>query len=268
VLDSFEEMSRNEADTYSKFWRNFGRVLKEGGTFDFENKDKLLQLYLFESSENPEKLVGLKEYVGRMKSEQKAIYYITGPTRRAVENSPHLEAFRDKGYEVLFLVDPVDEMLVQWMPEYDGKKLKSVAKGLADLEDDRDLSQKSSDFSKLMDALQAKLDERVRQVRLSGRLTSSPACLVVADHDISPNLEKMLNQAKGETTRQKRIMEINPDHEILVKLRERLQSNPDDPIVDDFANVLFGYALLAEGSELEEPQKFNQALLKVLGKAL
>jgi molecular chaperone HtpG len=268
VLDSFEDMLKNEPETYDKFWKNFGRVLKEGAGFDFDNKDKLLHLYQFESSNDGEKLTTLADYVSRMKPEQKSIYFLTGPSRRAVENSPHLEAFRAKGYEVLFLVDPVDEILVQWVFEFDGKHLKSVAKGLADIGDDRDLTAKGAELSGLMDSLQTRLDERVRQVRLSGRLTSSPACLVVADQDMSPNLEKLLNQAKGESAKQKRIMEINPDHEIVVKMRERLKQNSDDPILDDYANILYGYALLAEGSELDDSPKFNQALLRVLTKAI
>jgi molecular chaperone HtpG len=268
VLDSFEEMLRNEEETYNKFWKNFGRVLKEGAGFDFDNKDRLLKLYLFESSNDPEKLTTLTDYVSRMKPDQKAIYFLTGPSRRSVENSPHLEAFQAKGYEVLFLVDPVDEILVQWIFEFDGKSLKSVAKGLADIGDDRDLTAKGAELSGLMDTLQSKLDERVRQVRLSGRLTSSPACLVVADQDMSPNLEKLMNQAKGESTKQKRIMEINPDHEIVVKMRERLLKDATDPLLEDYANILYGYALLAEGSELDDSPKFNQALLRVLGKAI
>jgi molecular chaperone HtpG len=268
ILDAFEEMQRKNPEEYTKFWKNFGRVMKEGASFDFENKDKLLPLYLFESSNDPEKLTTLKEYFGRMKADQKSIYYITGPSRRAVENSPHLEAFKAKGYEVLYLVDPVDELLMQWIPEFEGKRLKSVAKGLVDLEDDRDLSQKATEFTKLMDTLQAKLQERVRQVRLSSRLTSSPACLVVADQEMSPQLEKLMNQMKGETTRQKRIMEINPDHELVAKLKERINNDPQDSLIDDFAKILFGYALIAEGSELDEPQDFNQALLHVVGKAI
>jgi molecular chaperone HtpG len=268
VLDSFEDMLKNEAETYDKFWKNFGRVMKEGAGFDFDNKDKLLHLYLFESSNDPEKLTTFADYVSRMKPDQKSIYFLTGPSRRAVENSPHLEAFRAKGYEVLFLVDPVDEILVQWIFEFEGKHLKSVAKGLADIGDDRDLTAKGAELSGLMDTLQSKLDERVRQVRLSGRLTSSPACLVVADQDMSPNLEKLMNQAKGESTKQKRIMEINPDHEIVVKMRDRLKQDAADPLLDDYANILYGYALLAEGSELDDSPKFNQALLRVLGKAI
>jgi molecular chaperone HtpG len=268
VLDSFEEMNRKEHDDYLKLWKNFGRVLKEGVTLDFDNKDKLLGLFLFESSADPEKLTTFEEYVSRMKEDQKAIYYITGPSRRAVEHSPHLEAFKAKGYEVLFLTDPVDEMLVQWVWDYKEKKLKSVAKGVADLGDDKDLAAKVKEFSSLMDALQSRLNERVRQVRLSGRLTSSPACLVVAEEDMSPNLEALIGKAKGEVMRQKRIMEINPDHELVEAMRSLHAANAEDPALEDFANILFGYALLAEGSEMPEPQKFNESLLRVVRKAI
>src|SRR5262249_23081403 len=159
-------------------------------------------------------------YVPRMKSDQAAIYYITGPSRRAVENSPHLEAFKEKGFEVLYMVDPVDEMLVASLHEYEGKKLKSAAKGAADIGEQADLQDKQPEFSKLLDALQKKLDDRVKEVRLSSRLTSSPACLVVSEFDVSPNLEKLLNQVKGESTRQKRILELNPNNEIITKLKD------------------------------------------------
>jgi molecular chaperone HtpG len=264
ILDSLEEMQKNELEKYAKFWSQFGRVVKEGPSFDFDNKDKLIGLCMFESSADAEKPTTLKDYISRMKPDQTSIYYLTGPSRRAVENSPHLEAFKDKGYEVLYLVDPVDEMLVQWLPEYEGKKLKSIAKGAADLGDEAELKGKQGEFSKLIDALQKKLEERVKEVRLSSRLTSSPACLVVAEHDVSPNLEKLLNQARGETTKQKRILELNPDHEIVAKMRDRTE----DPMLEDFAEVLYGYALLAEGSELTEPLKFNQALMRVLARTV
>jgi molecular chaperone HtpG len=268
VLDSLEEMQKNDMEKYLQFWKQFGRVLKEGASFDFDNKDKLLSLSLFESSADPQKLTTLKEYVAHMKEGQSAIYYITGPSRRAVENSPHLEAFKEKGYEVLYLVDPVDEALVQWVPEFEEKKLKSVAKGTADLGDETDLRDKLKDFSKMIDVLHSKLQDRVKQVRLSGRLKSSPVCLVVGEQDVSPNLEKMLSQMKMDHEKQKRIMEINPDHELVVKMRERLSANPEDPLLDDFVQVLYGYALLAEGSELDDPQKFNQAVMHVMAKAM
>jgi molecular chaperone HtpG len=264
ILDSLEEMQKNETDQYAALWKQFGRVLKEGIT-DFETKEKLIPLYLFESSQDAKTLTSLKEYVVRMKEEQPAIYYLTGPSKRAVENSPHLEGFRDKGYEVLFLTDPVDEMLVQWLPEFEGKKLKSIGKGEADLGEDKSLKEKEREFSSLMAALLTKLEDRVKEVRLSNRLTSSPACLVVAESDVSPHLEKMLNQVKGgETSKQKRIMELNPSHEIITKMRERA----DDTMLNDFAEVLYGYALLAEGSELQDPLKFNQAIMRVLARTM
>jgi molecular chaperone HtpG len=264
VLDSFEEMQTKEPEKYVEFWKQFGRVLKEGPSFDFDNRDKIISLSLFESSADAEKRTTLKEYVSRMKPDQNSIYYLTGPSRRAVENSPHIEAFREEGYEVLFMVDPVDEMFVEWLPEFEGKKLKSVAKGAADLGQKSDLKDKEAEFSKLTETLQKKLDDRVKEVRLSTRLTSSPACLVVAEHDVSPNLEKILNQVKGESTKQKRILELNPTHEIIAKIRDRA----DDSMLDDLAEVLYGYALLAEGSELLEPLKFNHAVLRVLEKAV
>jgi molecular chaperone HtpG len=268
VLDSLEEMQKNETEKYEQFWREFGRVLKEGASFDFENKDKLMSLVLFESSADPAKLTTLKEYISRMPEGQASIYYITGPSRKAVENSPHLEAFKAKGYEVLFLVDPVDEILVQWVTEYQEKKLKSVAKGAADLGDDEDLRDRLKDYSSFLDALQSRLDDRVKQVRLTTRLKSSPVCLVVGEHDASPNLEKMLRQMKVDQEKQKRIMEINPDHELVVRIRDRFTANADDAALDDFAQVLYGYALLAEGSELDDAQRFNEALMRVLAKSV
>jgi len=264
VIDSLEEMQAKEPQKYADFWKQFGRVIKEGPSFDSDNKDKLVSLCLFESSADAEKPTALKDYVARMKPDQKSIYFLTGPSRRAVENSPHLEAFREKGYEVLYLVDPVDEMFVEWIPEFEGKKLKSIAKGAADLEGHADLGDKQREFSTLTEALQKKLDDRVKEVRLSARLTSSPACLVVSEHDVSPNLEKLLSQVKGETTKQKRIMELNPNHEIIARMRDRT----DDAILSDLAEVLYGYALLAEGSELAEPLKFNQAVMRILEKAV
>jgi molecular chaperone HtpG len=262
VLDSLEDMQMKEPDKYAELWKHFGRVIKEAPGTDFDNRDKLVSLSMFESSNDPAKFTTLRDYVSRMKEGQTAIYYLTGVSRRAVENSPHLEAFHEKEYEVLYLTDPVDEVFVQWVPEFEGKKLKSLAKGIADLGASADLADKSREYAKLTVALQTKLEDRVKEVRLSNRLTSSPACLVVSEEDLSPNLEKLFNQMKGEASKQKRILELNPNHEIVVKMRERA----DDAMFGDLAEVLYGYALLAEGSELNEPMKFNQALIRVLGK--
>jgi molecular chaperone HtpG len=262
VLDSLEDMQAKEPDKYTELWKQFGRVIKEGPGTDFDNREKIVSLAMFESSNDPAKFTTLKNYVSRMKDGQTAIYYLTGPSRRAVENSPHLEAFREKQYEVLYLTDPVDEVFVQWVPDFEGKKLKSLAKGIADLGISDDLADKSREYATLTAALQKRLDDRVKEVRLSNRLTSSPACLVVNEEDLSPNLEKLFNQMKGETSKQKRVLELNPNHEIIAKLRDRAE----DATFDDFAEVLYGYALLAEGSELTDPLKFNQSLVRVLGK--
>ncbi len=264
ILDSLEDMMKSESGKYGEFWKQFGRVLKEGVSFDFENKDRLLSLYLFESSYDGEKPTTLKDYVSRMKETQSAIYYLTGPSRRAVEHSPHLEVFQEKGYEVLYLVDAVDELLIQGLPEFDGKNVKSVGKGTADLGEEKDLKEKTPGYSRLIEVLAKKLEDRVKEVRLSSRLTSSPACLVVSDHDVSPNLEKLLNQMKGAGSKQKRIMELNPNHEIILKMRDRAE----DAMIDDFAELLFGYALLAEGSDLQDPLKFNRAVMRVLAKTI
>jgi molecular chaperone HtpG len=268
VLDSLEEMQTKESDKYVELWKQFGRVLKEGSSSDFENKDKLVSLYLFESSNDPEKLTTFKDYVSRMKEGQTAIYYLTGPSRRAVEHSPHLEVFKAKGYEVLYLVDPVDEFVVQFLFEFEGKPLKSAGKGAVDLGEDKDLKERSSEYAPLLEALQRRLADKVKEVRLSSRLTSSPVCLVVSDQDMSPNLEKLVNQAKGVVSKQKRIMELNPDHEIVVRMKDRLKAVTDDALFEDFAQVILGYALLAEGSELEDPLLFNQALMRVLAKSI
>src|SRR5262245_48034689 len=165
VLDSLEDMQKNDPEKYNTFWKQFGRVLKEGPSFDFDNKEKLVALCLFDSSAEAEKLTTLKDYVSRMKSDQTSIYYLTGPLRRAVENSPHLEAFREKGYEVLYMVDPVDEMLVATLHEFEEKKLKSIAKGAGDLAPEADLKEKETQFASLVEGLRKKLEDRVKEVR-------------------------------------------------------------------------------------------------------
>lgn len=271
LLDSFTEMREKESETYLKFWAEFGRAIKEGVSSDYENKERLLELLVFQSSNDPEKLTTLKEYVERMKEGQNEIYYLTGESRSQVENSPHLEAFKEKGYEVLYLVDTVDELLTQSLHEYGGKRLKSVGKGTVSLgnEDEKkqaeeELKAKEEELKPLLDALQKKLDENVKQVRLTNRLTASPVCLVGAEHDYSPQLEKLLQKGKGGGPKQRRIMELNPKHDILVKMRERFDQDQNDPVLEDYAQLLFGYGLIAEGGELPDPVRFNRAIADLM----
>ncbi|MGH9360717.1 MAG: molecular chaperone HtpG, partial [Thermoanaerobaculia bacterium] len=274
VLEALDETRRDEPETYLAFWREFGRAIKEGASSDHENRERLLELLLFHSSQDPERLTSLADYVARMPLEQQEIYYLTGESLAQVGSSPHLEAFAAKGIEVLYLVDPVDELLVQTLPELGGKKLRSVGKGTVALGSEAErkeaveaLKGREEALRPLLDALQQRLDEHVKQVRLSNRLTSSPVCLVGAEHDYSPQLERLLQKGKGGGPRQRRILELNPDHEVLARLEERFAHDPTDPLLDDYADLLLGYGLIAEGSELPDPARFNRAVAKLMVRA-
>ncbi len=271
VLDTLQELKEKEADRYLQFWAQFGRALKEGVGSDYDNKDRILSLLLFQSSNDPENLSTLKGYVERMKEGQNEIYYLTGESRSVVENSPHLEAVREQGYEVLYLVEPVDELLVQSLVDYEGKKLKSIGKGTiklgsAEEQEKRqtELKQKEEEVAPLLESLQKALDEHVKQVRLSSRLVSSPACLVGTEMDYSPQLERLLMKGKGGGPKQRRILELNPDHEIFIKLHERFNKNSEDSALQAHAELLLGYALLAEGSELPDATRFNQLVVGLM----
>jgi molecular chaperone HtpG len=274
ILKSLEELKEKERDSYVKFWGQFGRVLKEGVALGSDQRDRVQKLLLFESSNDPEALTTLSEYVERMKDDQEAIYYITGDERKVVETSPHIEAFKKHGYEVLLLTDPVDEIVVQAISEHDDKPLKSAAKGDLDLgsEEERkqtkeELEEKGKELSDLLGAIQKHLDEHVKEVRLSSRLTSSPACLVGSELDMSPQLERLMRTSHN-LPKQKRILELNPKHDVVGKLHERFAKDGDDPGIKDGADLLLGYALLAEGSELHDPARFNSLLVEVMGRAL
>ena len=274
VLDVLEDMKDKDTEAYLKFWAEFGRAIKEGTSSDYENKEKLLELLVFPSSNDPEKLTTLREYVSRMKDGQNEIYYLTGESRSQVENSPHLEAFKDKGYEVLYLVDTVDELLTQSLHEYGGKRLKSVGKGTVSLgneeekkQTEEELKAKEEEMKPLLEHLQKSLDEWVKQVRLTNRLTASPVCLVGAEHDYSPQLEKLLQKGKGGGPKQRRILELNPKHDILGRMTERFAKDPNDPLLADYAYLLFGYGLIAEGGELPDPVRFNRAVADLMMRA-
>jgi molecular chaperone HtpG len=271
VLDTLQEMMEKDYDRYLQFWEQFGRALKEGGSSDYDNRDRIISLLLFQSSNDPENLTTLNDYVERMKEGQNEIYFLTGESRNVVENSPHLEAVKEKGYETLYLVEPVDELLMQSLMDYEGKKFKSIGKGTINLgsaeeqeKTQKDLRQKEEETSGLLESLQKALDEHVKQVRLSGRLVSSPACLVGTEMDYSPQLERLLLKGKGGGPRQRRILELNPYHETFIKLHERFRRNPEGKAIGTYAELLLGYALLAEGSELPDPVKFNRLMIDII----
>jgi len=271
VLDTLQDMKEKEYEKYLQFWEQFGRALKEGVSSDYDNKDRIISLLLFQSSNDPKKLTTLNGYIERMKEGQSEIYYITGESRSVVENSPHLEAVREKGYEALYLVEPVDELLMQSLMDYEGKKFKSIGKGtikLGDAEEQektqKDLKQKEEETSGLLEVLQKALDEHVKQVRLSSRLVSSPACLVGTEMDYSPQLERLLLKGKGGGLKQRRILELNPYHEAFIKLHDRFKQNSEDKAIGTYAELLLGYALLAEGSELTDPVRFNRLVIDIM----
>lgn len=275
VLDWFTELREKEPENFQKLWAEFGRALKEGVSSDYENKDKLLPLMLFESSNDPKELTTLKAYVERMKPEQTEILYLTGESRKVIENSPHLEASKQKGYEVLYLSDPVDELLVQHVHEYEGKRLKSVTKGTVHLgtEEEKkqleeEIKKKQEEYASFLEACQKKLDEHVKQIRLSTRLVDSPACLVTEEHEYSPHLERLLQKGKGGGPKQRRIMELNAGHPIVTQLYERYKANGEDPSVADSMELLFELALVAEGSEIADPVRLNRLTLELLQKSL
>ena len=274
ILDSLTGLWEKEHDQYLKVWKEFGRAIKEGVSSDYENKERLLPLLLFPSSNDPEKLTSLKDYVSRMQPGQDQIFFLTGESRSQIENSPHLEAIREKGYEVLYMTEGVDELVVQHLFEYEGKKLKSVGKGAIELgteseksEAQKQLESKQEDFKPLIEFLQKTLEEHVKQVRLSARLTTSPACLVVEDHEFSPMLERALNHGLA-GPKAKRVLELNPNHDLISKMRSRLAENPEDPCLANAAKVLHGVAVLSEGSQLTDTAPFNRAATQILCQAL
>ena len=275
VLDALSEMKEKETEKYLKFWGEFGKALKEGVSFDYENKEKLLPLLLFESSNDPKELTTLKAYVERMKPEQTEILYLTSESRRVIENSPHLEAPRQKGYEVLYFSDPVDELMVQSLLDVEGKRLKSVTKGKVSLGTEEEkkqreekLKKKEEEYTSFLEAAQKKLDQYVKRIQLSTRLVGSPACLVTEEHEESPQLQRLLQRGKGGGPKTRRIMELNADHPLIIRLYDRFKSNADDTVMNDSMEILFELALLAEGSEVADSVRLNQLTLDLLLKSV
>jgi molecular chaperone HtpG len=275
VLDALIEMKEQESEKYLKFWSQFGRALKEGVGSDYDNREKLLLLLLFESSHDAKELTTLRAYVERLKPEQNEILYLTGESRKVIENSPHLEAPRQKNYEVLYLSDPVDELLVQDLREFDGKHMKSVTKGKVQFGTEEEkkqiedqLKEKEKEYSSFLQACQKRLDQYVKQIRLSTRLVDSPACLVTEEHEYSPHLERLLQKGQGGGSKQRRIMELNPAHPIITRLYERFTASAEEPTVGDSIEILFELALLAEGSGVADPVRLNHLTLELLRKVV
>lgn len=267
VLSLLEDLAENEPDKYTQFWQTFGQVLKEGVGEDTSNKERIAGLLRFASTHNDSSVqdVSLNDYIGRMKEGQDKIYYVTADSYAAAKHSPHLEVFRKKGIEVLLLSERVDEWMLSFLTEFDGKTLVSVAKGgldlaeLADEEEKQKQEKVAEEFKPLVERLEKTLGEKVKSVRVTGRLVDSPACVVVDEHEMSPHLLRMLQAAGQPTPDVKPILEINPDHQLVRRISE-----VDEADFEDWATLLLEQAMLAEGALLDEPAAFVQRLNRLL----
>ncbi|WP_283745191.1 molecular chaperone HtpG [Sideroxydans sp. CL21] len=269
VLGLLADLAENDKEKYIKFWGEFGHVLKEGVGEDFANKDKIAGLLRFASTQadTTDETVSLKDYVSRMKDGQEKIYYVTADSFNAAKNSPHLEVFRKKGIEVLLLSARVDEWVVSNLPEFEGKQLVSVAKGgldlgaLEDAAEKQEQEKQADEFKGLTDKIKTSLADKVKEVRVTHRLTDSPACLVADEHDMSGNLARLLKASGQKAPISQPILEINPAHPVVLRLKG------EEKRFDDWAAVLFDQALLAEGGQLDDPAGFvkrvNQLMLEM-----
>ncbi len=266
ILSMLEDLATNHVEKYQKFWSEFGQVLKEGLGEDSNNKERIAKLCRFASTQGDSdaQVVSLAEYVGRMKEGQDKIYYVTGDTYQAAKFSPHLEVFKKKGVEVLVLTDRVDEWMLSFLTEFDGKTLQSVAKGgldLGSLEDEAEKETKTKvegEFKDVLARIQESLKDRIKEARVTLRLTDSPACLVYDENEMSGHLQRMLKQAGQAAPESKPVLELNPEHPLIQRLKIETDS------FDAWVNVLFDQALLAEGGQLTDPAGFVRRLNMLL----
>jgi len=268
VLGLLETMAKKDKEKYTKFWTEFGRVMKEGPGEDFSNKEKIAGLLRFSSTKTDSEIqdISLEDYISRMKPEQEAIYYITADSFSAAKNSPHLEIFRKKEIEVIMLYDRVDEWLVSSLMEFKEKKIESITKGeldLGKLEDSKEKEEQdkvAKTYEKMIDQVKKSLGDKVKDVRITHRLTGSPACLVSDTHDMNANLERILKQAGQSVPDSKPILELNPEHPLV----EKLNNETDDERFNDMTFILFDQALLSEGGQLDDPATFVKRLNELL----
>ncbi len=266
ILQMLEKMAKNDPEKYQKFWDEFGKVMKEGPAEDPANREKIAKLLRFATThlDKEEQTVSLDDYISRMKEGQDKIYYIAADSFSAAKNSPHLEILRKKGFEVLLLSDRVDEWLTSHLSEYDGKSIVSIAKGELDLgdteEDKKALEEKAKSSKKILERMKKALDSKVEDVRVSSRLTDSPACIVLNEHDMAMHMQRLMKEAGHAMPSGKPVLEINPDHPIV----KRMDGEKSDEQFNEWSGFLFDQAILAEGGQLDDPASFVNQMNKML----
>ncbi|MDH5408380.1 MAG: molecular chaperone HtpG [Gammaproteobacteria bacterium] len=268
ILNLLDQQSKDDPEKYQTFWNEFGKVIKEGPAEDFANKEKIAKLMRFSSTHTDSDVqnVSLDDYIGRMKEGQDKIYYITGDSYTAVKSSPHLELFKKKGIEVLLMCDRVDEWMMSYLNDYAEKQLVSVAKGALDLGDladkeEKDKTEKATkDFQGMLEKMQGALGDKVKEVRVSNRLTDSPSCLVVEEGDMAVNMQKLMAQAGHNIPTMQPILEINTEHPLV----QRLKEESEEQRFNDWTHILFEQAMLSEGGQLEDPVSFVSRMNELL----
>lgn len=272
ILTTLKGMMKKSKEDYINFYKEFGKVIKEGIEVDPTNKDKIKDLLLYESSKTkPGEYISLKEYTERMIPDQKNIYFLTGDSRATVDNSPHLEVFKKKDVEVLFMTEPVDEFILPGFGEYSDKSLKSIAQGDIDLgtEEEKKIAEEqkkevTGKYKNLIKKIEESLKEDVKEVRLSNRLTDSPSCLVTDEGDINPQMERIFAAMNQPVPEVKRILEINPNHPVIEKMNKIFESDKKDSKVSDFSELLHNQALLTEGVAVKDPVRFSKLITDLM----
>ena len=272
ILTTLKGMMKKSKEDYINFYKEFGKVIKEGIEVDPTNKDKIKDLLLYESSKTkPGEYISLKEYTDRMIPDQKNIYFLTGDSRATVDNSPHLEVFKKKDVEVLFMTEPVDEFILPGFGEYSDKSLKSIAQGDIDLgtEEEKKIAEEqkkevTGKYKNLIKKIEESLKEDVKEVRLSNRLTDSPSCLVTDEGDINPQMERIFAAMNQPVPEVKRILEINPNHPVIEKMNKIFESDKKDSKVSDFSELLHNQALLTEGVAVKDPVRFSKLITDLM----
>ncbi|MGD9108998.1 MAG: molecular chaperone HtpG [Gammaproteobacteria bacterium] len=268
ILSILADLAKKDKDKYAKFWQQFGKVLKEGPAEDYANREQIAKLLRFASTHNDNETqdVSLEDYVSRMKKEQDKIYYVTADSFMAAKNSPHLEIFRKQGIEVLLLSDKIDEWLVTHLTEFDGKHLQSVTKGALDLgeleneEHKKEQEKAKDDYASMLEQIKKILGEKIKEVRITSRLTTSPACIVADEYDLNMNMKRILQSIGQDVPESQPIFEINPEHAIV----KRIKNETDDGRFKEWIEILFEQSVLAEGGQLKDPATFVSRLNKLL----